>query len=71
MHNECSIVEKLRELGWGDELDRIADADYSPLCDHAQVKMPKPLTDRGEYACATLIRTLGVLTHKLRPWQCG
>ncbi|EPT04584.1 hypothetical protein FOMPIDRAFT_82129 [Fomitopsis schrenkii] len=43
----ASIVAKLRELGWGEELDRLAAQGYYPLCDNAHVKLSKPLTNRG------------------------
>ena len=46
-HELCSIVGKLRELGWGEELDKIAPLDYHPLREHAHVKVSKPLTNRG------------------------
>ncbi|KZT71819.1 hypothetical protein DAEQUDRAFT_687224 [Daedalea quercina L-15889] len=42
-----TIVAKLRDLGWGEELDRISAQAYHPLCYHAQVRPPKPLTDRA------------------------
>ncbi|KZT71841.1 hypothetical protein DAEQUDRAFT_736635 [Daedalea quercina L-15889] len=42
-----TVVSKLRELGWGDELDRIASKGYRPLCEHPQVRLSKPLTNRG------------------------
>ena len=44
----CSVVSKLRELGWGDELDRIAPHGYQPLRDHAHVRLSKPLANRGK-----------------------
>ncbi|KAH9935794.1 uncharacterized protein B0H18DRAFT_423867 [Fomitopsis serialis] len=42
-----TIVAKLRDLGWGGELDRIAMQGYCPLSEHAQVRPSKALTDRG------------------------
>ncbi|KZT71821.1 hypothetical protein DAEQUDRAFT_723911 [Daedalea quercina L-15889] len=45
-----TIVSKLRELGWGDELDRIELDGYRPLCDHAHVRPSKALTDRAAWA---------------------
>ena len=49
-----SIVSKLRELGWGEELDRISPSNYYPLSENALVRPSKTLTDRGASAiCAT------------------
>lgn len=41
-------MSKLRELGWGSELDRIASETYEPLRQHGPLRLAKPLTDRGE-----------------------
>lgn len=41
------IVEKLRELGWDDELDHYAPL-YAPLAEHADVRKPQDLTERSE-----------------------
>ncbi|KAH9839225.1 uncharacterized protein C8Q71DRAFT_855858 [Rhodofomes roseus] len=42
-----TIVAKLRDLGWGEELDCIADFEYRPLSEHAQVRPSKVLTERA------------------------
>lgn len=40
------VVEKLRGLGWGEELDYMAP-DYWRLAYHHDVKQAKKLTERG------------------------
>ncbi|GBE83905.1 hypothetical protein SCP_0509640 [Sparassis crispa] len=42
-----SIVSRLRDLGWGEELDFLEPKQYSPLSNHAHARQAKPLTDRG------------------------
>jgi hypothetical protein len=42
----CSILTKLRELGWGEELDKNDQHALLPLMTHALVKKPQELTDR-------------------------
>ncbi|EPT04642.1 hypothetical protein FOMPIDRAFT_38816, partial [Fomitopsis schrenkii] len=42
-----AAISKLRELGWGSELDRIAARKYEPLRQHSQLRLAKPLTDRA------------------------
>jgi hypothetical protein len=54
----CRISKKLRELGFGDELDYLRDlaqgSAWPPpkvrlLHEHPDVRTPKPLTERSEY----------------------
>ncbi|KAH9927807.1 uncharacterized protein B0H18DRAFT_1210527 [Fomitopsis serialis] len=40
------IVSRLRELGWGPELDFVKARDYTPLSQHKLVLVAKKLTDR-------------------------
>lgn len=51
-----SIVSKLRELGWGEELDIIAPSNYHPLSENALVRPSKPLSDRGTHLNAQHLR---------------
>ena len=63
-----SIVSKLRELGWGEELDRISPSNYYPLSENALVRPSKTLTDRGASAiCATYAYhfTVWFVTHSM------
>jgi len=41
-----SIFEKLRQSGWGDELDKNDEFTLLSLTEHASVKKPQDLTDR-------------------------
>ncbi|TFY56251.1 hypothetical protein EVJ58_g7752 [Rhodofomes roseus] len=40
------IVLKLRDMGWGEEIDKLPD-DMRMLADHAQVRPAKEITERG------------------------
>ncbi|KAH9920083.1 uncharacterized protein B0H18DRAFT_1122178 [Fomitopsis serialis] len=40
------IVSKLRDMGWGEELDMLP-SDMLPLADHAHVRLSKDITERG------------------------
>lgn len=45
-----AITERLRRLGWGDELDKLVDhnyKDYRALKELSSVRLPKHLTDYG------------------------
>lgn len=42
-----SIASRLRELGWGDELDHMQSCDYAPLRGHKCLKHPQQLTDES------------------------
>ncbi|KIM79642.1 hypothetical protein PILCRDRAFT_823182 [Piloderma croceum F 1598] len=41
-----AIFTKLREMGWGDEIDKNSACSLVPLTAHALVKKPQELTDR-------------------------
>lgn len=41
-----SIVSKLRDMGWGEELDKLPN-DMHPLADHTHVRPAKEITERG------------------------
>ncbi|KAI0942892.1 hypothetical protein AcV7_002185 [Taiwanofungus camphoratus] len=42
-----AIESRLRELGWHEDLEYLKRDDYCLLADHAQVRQPKKLTDKG------------------------
>lgn len=42
----CSIFTKLKELGWGEELDKNGHSTLLPLTSHTLVKKPQELTER-------------------------
>ena len=44
-----SILVKLREIGWGTEIEKLMADDPRMLLDHALVKQPKPLTLRSVF----------------------
>ncbi|TFY56075.1 hypothetical protein EVJ58_g7857 [Rhodofomes roseus] len=39
------VVSRLREVGWGDELDLMKEDNYAPLSKLAEVNVPEKLTD--------------------------
>lgn len=41
-----SILVKLRQLGWGEEIDRLP-VDLYPLSDHAHVRVARDMTERS------------------------
>lgn len=42
-----SVISRLRDLGWGDELDLMQGIDYAPLRGHRHFETPQQLTDDG------------------------
>ncbi|KAL4252494.1 hypothetical protein ABKN59_002771 [Abortiporus biennis] len=40
------ILQRLRDIGWADELERLKTQEYAPLMKIASVRLSKPLTDR-------------------------
>jgi hypothetical protein len=52
--NNDSIVEKLTELGWEEDVNKLPDRHTAQIHklthfeDHPLVKQPKPLTDRSK-----------------------
>jgi hypothetical protein len=44
-----SIFQKLRELGWGEEVDYLDHFDVDGLPNHALVKQSRDLTERSAY----------------------
>jgi hypothetical protein len=44
-----SILVKLREIGWGTEIEKLMAHDPRMLLDHSLVKQPKPLTLRSGF----------------------
>ncbi|KZT11467.1 uncharacterized protein LAESUDRAFT_692353 [Laetiporus sulphureus 93-53] len=42
-----SIVDKLRDMGWTEELNKLTSRDFYPLSEHAHVRTSRPLTERG------------------------
>jgi hypothetical protein len=47
------IIQKLAELGWGDEIEYLLDYDPSIFARNAIVNQPKDLTERSTYACSS------------------
>jgi hypothetical protein len=43
------IIEKLTDLGWGDEIEDLNDYDSSIFSRHPVVNQPKDLTERSAY----------------------
>lgn len=41
------ILDRLRDAGWGDELDKNSQFDLTPLTTHTSMKKPRELTDRS------------------------
>jgi hypothetical protein len=62
--NNDSIMEKLIELGWEEDVNKLPDQHTARIYklihfeDHPLVKQPKPLTDRSK--AFTLLRIVGV-----------
>jgi hypothetical protein len=49
-----SILVKLREIGWGPEIEKLMAYEPRILLDHALVKQPKPLTQRSMSASSPI-----------------
>jgi hypothetical protein len=59
-----SIIEKLTELGWGDEIDMLLDED--DLGGHKLVRQPTLLTERSELASTfNFILRIDILENSL------
>lgn len=47
----CSIINKLRSMGWAEEMLKLRPG-YYPLADHHHVRVAKELTERGMHYVA-------------------
>lgn len=45
-----SVIYRLKQLGWGDELDRMQSLDYMPLREHTAYQPHQQLTDHGTFS---------------------
>ena len=48
------IFQRLKDLGYGNEVDRLNEVDPTILSEHPSIKQTKDLTERGgfQYTCA-------------------
>lgn len=51
----CSIFERLRGLGWGNEIKKLNKWNPAILSSHPLIKQPKALTDRSEHLHANIL----------------
>ena len=54
------VISRLRGLGWGPELDRLAKKGYVLLREQKQMRVAKKVTDRGT---SKTLRTAGIQSH--------
>lgn len=49
-----SVISRLREVGWSDELDRMQRSGYGPLQGHKHLQTTKQLTDHSTFSASPI-----------------